>query len=330
MEFIFNGHSKESGIYKITNKVNGNVYIGSAKEFKERVRNHLNSLKKNKHHNKHLQASWNKHGPDAFMFEVVEVTVGTMRQRRLLEERYIKKQMKLGNCFNTKVKTIKRQGPWSSTPEESKRKLSESLKMSWTEERKREYSEFRWPEEERNKQSLRSKELWQDPEYQEHMREIRTGQTRSDETKQKLRDQKLGELNPMFGKDFSAEHRENMGLSRRGKKLGPTSDETKKRISDSRKGKGCIPCSEEKRLKLSLANKGKKPSQLAIQRTIETKTKEYDVWLLSPEGNEIFLNKITKDFLTTYGLSNVGLNKLLNKRIKNHRGWVILKKDTKK
>ena len=36
MEYKYEGHSLKSGIYKITNKLNDRVYIGSAKEFKNR------------------------------------------------------------------------------------------------------------------------------------------------------------------------------------------------------------------------------------------------------------------------------------------------------
>lgn len=322
MEIIYNGHSKESGIYKITNKVNNKIYIGSAKRFKERFSGHISSLKNNKHQNKHLQASWNKYGTDAFVFEIIEITNGTLKQRRKLEEKYIVNQMKLGNCFNQKTKTIKNESEcWSSTPEETKQKLREARKNFWTEDRKKEYSEIHWSEDRRKEQSERSKDMWQDSKYQEHMKEVRTGQTRSEETKHKLSEQKLGELNPMFGRDFSPEHREKMGLSRRDKKLGPKSEEIIKKMSESRKGKGCIPCKEETKLKISLANKGKTRTEEQNKKMAEAKIKEYNVWLLNLNGEKVFLNKITNEFLEFYGLKRVGLNKLVNNKIKEHCGW---------
>lgn len=56
------------GIYKIINVVNNKFYVGSAVDFARRKRNHWNQLRKGKHHNRHLQAAWNKYGEQAFVF----------------------------------------------------------------------------------------------------------------------------------------------------------------------------------------------------------------------------------------------------------------------
>lgn len=63
---------KQSGIYKITNKVNNKIYIGSAVNIKTRWSKHIGSLNKNKHENRYLQNSWNKYGGENFKFEVLE------------------------------------------------------------------------------------------------------------------------------------------------------------------------------------------------------------------------------------------------------------------
>lgn len=62
---------RSSGIYAIKCHPNGKVYIGSAVSFKRRLHGHLSQLRLNKHHSKHLQASWNKYGEDCFSFEVL-------------------------------------------------------------------------------------------------------------------------------------------------------------------------------------------------------------------------------------------------------------------
>lgn len=62
----------ESGIYEIVNLVNGKRYVGSAVGIPKRWQYHRDDLNKRKHHNRHLQASWNKHGPDKFAFRVLE------------------------------------------------------------------------------------------------------------------------------------------------------------------------------------------------------------------------------------------------------------------
>lgn len=61
-----------SGIYKITNLVNGKLYIGQAVNLRKRKATHLATLRKGRHRNKRLQASFNKHGEQAFSFSAVE------------------------------------------------------------------------------------------------------------------------------------------------------------------------------------------------------------------------------------------------------------------
>lgn len=61
----------QSGIYKITNTVNGKFYIGSATDLVKRRRSHLSSLKYGRHKNEKLQRSYDKHGKDSFEFETV-------------------------------------------------------------------------------------------------------------------------------------------------------------------------------------------------------------------------------------------------------------------
>jgi group I intron endonuclease len=63
---------KNCGIYVIRNIVNDNIYIGSSVNIKKRFCQHRNSLRKNKHHNKYLQRSWNKYGEENFEFVVIE------------------------------------------------------------------------------------------------------------------------------------------------------------------------------------------------------------------------------------------------------------------
>jgi hypothetical protein len=65
------------GVYRIRNTVNGMEYIGSTtRTFTERWKIHRGKLNKNRHDNSRLQADWNHYGPDAFVFEVIEVVFG--------------------------------------------------------------------------------------------------------------------------------------------------------------------------------------------------------------------------------------------------------------
>ena len=62
-----------SGIYTITNTVNGKIYVGSAINLSARRREHRSSLLRGRHHNVKLQHAWSKYGPAAFVFSIVEI-----------------------------------------------------------------------------------------------------------------------------------------------------------------------------------------------------------------------------------------------------------------
>lgn len=59
-----------TGIYKITNKNNGKVYIGQSVDISHRRSCHEYDLKNNRHKNTYLQHAYNKE-PDAFIFEII-------------------------------------------------------------------------------------------------------------------------------------------------------------------------------------------------------------------------------------------------------------------
>lgn len=71
-----------TGIYLIRNIINNKVYVGSATDINKRWRDHKWYLNHNKHHNSHLQSSWNKHGCSAFEFSILlECTVDELLVR---------------------------------------------------------------------------------------------------------------------------------------------------------------------------------------------------------------------------------------------------------
>lgn len=73
MKTIDRSDKGKSGIYIITNKANGKVYIGQSINLWLRINEgYLQKLPKNKGHNIHLQRAWNKYGKESFTFEVLE------------------------------------------------------------------------------------------------------------------------------------------------------------------------------------------------------------------------------------------------------------------
>ena len=54
--------TKQMGIYKITNKINNKMYIGSSKNITGRWNYHIDDLFENKHHSYKLQKEFNEFG----------------------------------------------------------------------------------------------------------------------------------------------------------------------------------------------------------------------------------------------------------------------------
>lgn len=63
---------KEAGIFRITNRENGRVYLGSSLNLHGPLNKHQFVLSMGSHMNKALQKDWQKFGADAFVFEIVD------------------------------------------------------------------------------------------------------------------------------------------------------------------------------------------------------------------------------------------------------------------
>ena len=61
-----------TGIYSITDKINGKMYIGYCKKFSNRKGQHFRHLRNNTHPNEYLQNAYNKHGEINIVFEIIE------------------------------------------------------------------------------------------------------------------------------------------------------------------------------------------------------------------------------------------------------------------
>jgi hypothetical protein len=86
-------------IYRITNMANGKYYIGSAESFARREWQHKYDLRKGIHKNPRLQAAWNKHGADMFVFEIIE-EVPAGESQLAWEDRHLSVHVGLLECYN--------------------------------------------------------------------------------------------------------------------------------------------------------------------------------------------------------------------------------------
>ena len=121
------------GIYKIECCTTGVVYIGSTSvSFKKRWRKHKQRLRHNYHENNYLQNAWNKYGEENFIFEIVEhiEDINIVKER---ESHWLSLYFSKGRdyCFNLSDHT---DGGNTVKDEESRKKLSESVKKSYTPE----------------------------------------------------------------------------------------------------------------------------------------------------------------------------------------------------
>jgi group I intron endonuclease len=121
MKYYISGHI-QSGIYKITNKVNKKYYIGSANDLYKRYKDHRNALESNRHHNKQLTRFVNKYGLDKLKFCLLEECQSEDLESR--EQYYITNSK---NLFNETI-DVKACNRGKKLSKEHKQRISESIK----------------------------------------------------------------------------------------------------------------------------------------------------------------------------------------------------------
>ena len=107
---------KLSGIYTITNIINGKIYIGESLDvFRRWHTEHIPHLRRNSHYNKGLQNDFNEYGEDNFSFEILERysddnPISTKAKKLILEGYYITQFQNSGislyNSENTLVEIL--------------------------------------------------------------------------------------------------------------------------------------------------------------------------------------------------------------------------------
>jgi len=127
-----------SCIYRILNKKTGKFYVGRTKNFGNRKKDHLCRLRWGKHSNNYLQNSWDKHGEENFVFEIVE-ECGGFDELMKREQFWLDKT----RCYDHSIGyNISKDATGVLLSEETKRKISKAHKgKKLIEEHKRRVSE---------------------------------------------------------------------------------------------------------------------------------------------------------------------------------------------
>jgi group I intron endonuclease len=222
-----------SCIYKITNLVNRKFYIGSTSDSRVRFRQHRKLLRGNRHHCKHLQASWNKHGEDAFAFKIIEPLEPHLLEAR--EDEWLSKWYGDKRLYNTGRSA---KAPWRGVPKES----HPSFGAVRTEQQRADIS--------------RTLKEFYAADYFNHPR---VGKKHTEESREKMRRNAAafkGENHYRYGQTVSEEVRKKIGDTQRGVKKGPRTltPEGYRKICEAaakRRGLPGAPMSAELREKLS-------------------------------------------------------------------------------
>lgn len=100
------------GVYKITNTITGDFYIGSSKDVKRRWASHKCTSTWNKCKNNPLYLDMKKYGVDKFEFEVfAEVEVDNLKE---MEQQFIETLKPTYNNRNSKGWDVERYKEWNN------------------------------------------------------------------------------------------------------------------------------------------------------------------------------------------------------------------------
>lgn len=235
------------GIYKITNTITGDFYIGSSCNIGKRLHTHRRALFNNTHHSLHLQRAWNKYGEQAFDFTILLLC--NIENKLHFEQGFL-------NLFRPTYNMAKDvAAPMQGRPcsEEAKCKISKAhTGKVLSAEHKRKIS--------KTKQGRHYTE-----ETKHKMSEAHMGKTMSDETRRKIGNANAGEQNYMFGQHMSEEAKHKLSEAKKGHTyaLGyKHTDEARTKISESKQGKHP---SEETKHKISEALKRYQAEKKAVE-----------------------------------------------------------------
>lgn len=113
---------KIRGIYKLTNTINGKMYVGSSNDILKRFRDHKRDLKSNTHHSEHLQRAVNKYGIGKFKAEIIRI-VAKEENIFLIEKEIIESYNSISREFGYNMSLPNELGGVEHNSEDSKEKM---------------------------------------------------------------------------------------------------------------------------------------------------------------------------------------------------------------
>lgn len=225
-------------LYRITNQLNGKIYIGQTQNPTRRWSSHKSSAKKEAY-NKVIAQAFRKHGIINFSYEIIAMCK-TQEDTDSTEVELIKQYDSLttGHGYNVKPGGDVVSG-WHHS-EETRKKISESNMGKEMPPHTKEW-----------KNNMSAIMTGREITWADKISAAQIGKEISEEARHKMSLSKIGSNHPNYGKQLSDEIKEKISSSLIGKVV---SEETKKKNSDSHKGKSP---SEETRKKVSLSMKSK-------------------------------------------------------------------------
>lgn len=226
-------------LYRITNQLNGKIYIGQTSNPKDRWSSHKSSAKNPQNYSAIIPKALAKHGIDNFTFEVI-ATCKTQIDANFIEteliNQYDSRNSEKG--YNLAHGGSVNRG-WHHT-DETKKKISESNlgkeMLPHTQEWKDNMSVI-----------MTGREItWADK-----ISASQIGKEVSEEARIKMSLAKIGDKHPNYGKRLSEETKKKISISHTGKII---SDEAKEKMSNAKLGKSL---SEETKNKMSKSMKNK-------------------------------------------------------------------------
>jgi group I intron endonuclease len=319
MKFFYNKQANSAGIYKIINTQTNRFYIGQAGNFKKRWHEHKKSLLTNKKQNRFLLNDFNKCKKklghhDFIEFHVLEVMTGSTRaERNIREECYIKEYYdNQAQCYNFKQKSDSLpRSVFSNDPNITKKILSEKSKAMWSDPKTRKKilkrkNAVQQTDEYKQACSEAQKKNWQDEERREKTSERMKKEHASGSRKNAV--EVLKESQPRGRKTFKERMR--------------TDPEFKKKYQESGKKK-VAKVNERYKADTEFRKKMDAHSRKNIIEFNKNRELTKKPAFVSPAG-KVYDNVYNlAGFAREHNLDPSCAYKLVNGKLKKHRGWKL-------